>query len=353
MCSAPVPLPLDGRPQPGFAAERLVALMRAAIARIGLDLGGITVLTEAASGAYATTASLAGLAGAERVFAVARDNRHGSRSHHARQTRALAAAAGVEARLEIVTSPGAVAADSQIVTNSGNLRPLDRELIVRLPSQAVIALMYEVWELRAADLDLAACRARGLPVVAVNERHPAIDVFRYLGPLALRQLHDAGFAVLGCRLALLCDNPFAPSIRAALEAAGAEVQVAERCEELPAGPVDAVLVALRPRAAPVIGAAEARHLLARVGRAPLVQFWGDLDRAALAMLGLQVWPEAAPPAGHMGMLLPAIGPEALVRLQAGGLRAAELVYRHGAAAAVPGSEAELLSPSAEAVGLAG
>ena len=224
----------DVEVRPGFANDRLVRLGKAAIDRLRLDLGGITVLTEAASGAYATTAVIAAMAGADRVFAVARDNRFGSSSHHAGQTLALAAAAGVAERIEIVTgSPYDAARQSQIVTNSGNLRPIDATLIRHLPSNAVIALMYEAWELRAGDIDMAAATTRGLSVVGVNEQHPRIDVFSYLGPLAVRELHDAGIAIYGCHIAVLCDNSFAPPIVLALESLGARVSLARRCEELP------------------------------------------------------------------------------------------------------------------------
>src|SRR6202021_122282 len=93
--------------------------------------------------------------------------------------------------------------------NSGHLRPLSAELIDQLPSHAVIALMFEAWEFRPQDIDLEACLRRGIPIVGVNERHPAVDVFSFLGPLCVKQLHDCGLAVYGDRIALLCDNDFA------------------------------------------------------------------------------------------------------------------------------------------------
>jgi hypothetical protein len=332
--------------RPGFAPQRMVALMSGAVERLRLDLRGLNVLTEATSGAYACTAVLAAMARARWVYAYARDTAYGSCGDLARQTLALARAAGVQERVEIVTlPPHGMAFEAQIVTNSGSLRPLDAELVARLPQGAVVALMYEAWEFRPGDVDLSACLARQIPVVALNERHPAVDVFPYLGPLAVRELHDAGIAVHGCRIAVLCDNDFGPFICRTLESVGGAVWQAETPDALPVESFDAVLVALQPRGRLAVDADEARRLVDRHGPVPLVQFWGDLDRATLASLGMSVWPPEAPPPGRMGILFPAIGPEAVVHLQAGGLRAAELVYRGGAAAATPDSVAELLRPT--------
>ena len=77
-------------------AQELIALMREAILRCDLDLSGFTILTEAASGAYAVTAILAAMSGAHRVFALARDSRYGSASEVAENLTTLARRANVE-----------------------------------------------------------------------------------------------------------------------------------------------------------------------------------------------------------------------------------------------------------------
>ena len=326
----------------GLDAAEVVALARRRIDALGLDLSGLEVVTEAATGAYACTAVIAAMAGARRVSAVGRDTaRHGRFEDARAQTLALAAAAGVAGRIEVVRAlaPGTLAA-CDLLTNSGHLRPITREVVATLPPQAVVALMFEAWEFRAADLDLAACRERGVRVAAVNERHPAVGVFPFLGPLAVRLLDEAGLAAGGRRVAVLCDNPFAPFIRAGLAEAGAAVEVFAGPEEVTPGAWDAVLVALDPNHRPELGGAE----LAALGRAApdalLAQFWGDVDRAAAERRFPSVWPPAAPGRGHMAILLSALGPEPIVRLQAGGLRAAEIVRR--GAATDPDGIAELL-----------
>ena len=155
----------------------------------------------------------------------------------------------------------AIVGSADIVTNSGRIRPIDAETVGHMKPSAVIPLMYESWEYRAADVDLEACRTRGILVGGTNERHPAVDVFSFLGQMALLQLHEAGIAVRGSRILLLCDNAFAPFIEHDLKAAGADVTRARTlvAEVIPAE-CDAVLLALQPRRAPDLDADDARLL---------------------------------------------------------------------------------------------
>lgn len=79
----------------------ILSSMRRRIRALGLNLDGLTVVTEAATGAYACTAPLAAMAGA-RVYATARDTRsYGSFEDASSATLALAEAAGVADRISI------------------------------------------------------------------------------------------------------------------------------------------------------------------------------------------------------------------------------------------------------------
>jgi hypothetical protein len=315
--------------RPGFSSGRIIRLIERAIAGTGLDLSGLHVLTEAATGVYAVTPVIAAMAGAKRIRAVTRASRYGSVDDVVHSTMTLAAAAGVSDRIEITEGLRWETLDAvDIVTNSGHLRPLTREMIGRLPASAVVALMYEAWEFRGDDLDLAACADRGVPVVGVNERDPSVDVFSYLGELCARHMQNAGVSVRHSRIALLCDNDFGEPIRATLQGLGGLVSLIPSVQRLPASDWDAIVIALRPEGAPRIGEAEVEHLSrAAPETAAIVQFWGDLDRRAADARGLNVWPPAPPAPGHMAALLSELGPEPIIRLQTGGLRAAECVRR--------------------------
>lgn len=315
--------------RPGFAPERLAALVRDAVAESSLDLTGRTVVTEAATGAYVVTPVIAALAGADRVIAVTRPTRHGSVADVRAATDELAGLLGVSGVVEVVdalTAEHLGAAD--VVTNSGHVRPIDAHMAAQLRTSAVVPLMYESWELaaRAADVDIVALAGRGIAFAGTNERHPHVDVFSYLGMMATFQLAEAGVAVYRSRIGLVCDNEFAPYIVRGLAGAGADVVVAATLQELPATDrFDAVVVSRTPQDTDVLDATDAREVARRWPGAPVLQYWGDIDRAALADAGVGVWPTQAPPRGHMGVLPSAIGPEAIVRLQCGGLKVAQVL----------------------------
>lgn len=311
---------------PGLHPDRLTRLIESAVARCELNLRGLTVVTEAATGAYVVTPLLAALGGAGRVYAVARDSRHGTAAAAVEATKRLAVRLGVADRITFTDrlSEDMLAA-ADIVTNSGHVRPITAAVIERMRPSAVIPLMYENWEFRPADVDLDACGRKGIRVGGTNERHPAVGVFEFLGILAVKLLSDAGVCVYGGRIALICDNEFGAYIEAGLRAAGADVLASAAVASL-GDPVDAVLVAKTPGESVVLSGDELRSMAERSPGAVLAQYFGDLDREAVAALGIPVWPEQAPAKGHMGILLSAVGPEPIVRLQAGGLKAGEVLH---------------------------
>lgn len=314
---------------PGLNLYRLVELMQDACARCRLDLSGATVLTEAASGSYMVTPVLAAMAGAHKVLAVGRSGRYGTVEEIAQQTLRLARLAGVKATaLEIMPRKTRQAfALADIVTNCGHVRPLDAAAVAAMKPTAVIPLMYEAWEVRDADVDLAACRRRGIAVAGTNEQHPAVDVFSYLGVMAVKLLLDAGVAVYGCDVVLCCDNAFAPFIARGLRRAGARVHRVNRLEEAATSRCDALLVAMQPQRQLFFTQAQAAELAARWRGVVVAQFWGDINREALRRAGVAVHPLRAPARGHMGILPSAVGPDPVVRLQSGGLKVGELMWR--------------------------
>lgn len=315
---------------------------------LALDLRGRTVLTEAATGAYVVTVLLAGAAGA-RVFALSKDTRYGSAAEAVRQTRSAMAAAGLE-HLDVTfverLTPEVIGA-ADVITNSGHLRPLDQRLLRHARCSAVIPLMYEAWEWRDGDVDLAYAHSRGMAVGATNERHPSIDVFGYLGDMALKQLFDAGVCPYRNKLVLLANNDFGPYIARVLGKVCARLAIVapdshrERYAGLQGiewvGGFPRVRVPEEFRAAEAVvftaypfddvwiggaGPIDAAEVAAAFDYPFLLRYAGDVDVEALSAHGVRYYPPHVS-SGHMGVLPSAIGIDPVIRLQAGGLKSAE------------------------------
>jgi hypothetical protein len=193
-----------------------------------------------------------------------------------------------------------------VITNRGHVRRIVGELADAIRPDAVLPLMFEAWEAQVGrlDIDVDALRARGVQIAGTNERHPDVDVFSYLGPMAVAELADAGVSAYRGRIAVLSDNAFRDYIVDGLKAAGAEVDVAASLDELSIESPDALLVALRPTGASVLSAASLGRIARDWPDCVLVQFWGDIDRAHCPM---PTWPVVPPSAGHMGVLPSRVG----------------------------------------------
>lgn len=318
--------------------------MEAAVTRCRLNLSGLVTLTEAASGAYVVTPILAAMAGADRVFAKTRTTKYGSFDEVRANTLELAKRIGVDGRIEVISEASeAIVRQADVITNSGHLRPIDARFIGWMKPGAVIPLMYESWEFRADDLDLAECNRRRILVAGTNERHPAVNVFSFLGDMAIKQLLDMGVAVSSSRILLICDNEFGPYIERGLRGAGGDVSMRTTLEDaFSDGPFDAIVLSKTPQTGPVLTAPDALEISRRWPGAPLAQYWGDIDRDAFLNAGVPVWPPTPPTAGHMAILPSEIGPEPIVNLQCGGLKVGEVLLR--AAREDVGPEKDFLDP---------
>ncbi|WCB46378.1 hypothetical protein [Nitratidesulfovibrio vulgaris] len=309
------------------AAERSARLALQAISRFGLDLSGRCVYTEAASNAFAWTALIAAMTGAE-VTAQTRDSRFGTADEVEADTLRLARTLGVADRIRVVRAPDRAAlARADVVTNLGFVRPISADKVAWLKEGAVICLMWEPWEFRPEDLDLAACHARGIPLLGTNERDPQLRTFRSVGLLAVKLLLEQGLEILGCHVALLGKGHFADEARTCLESLGAQVTVADTpcalpCDDAGHAPLDAAICI-----------EHMRHDLLLVGQGgvldtsrplpvglTIVHICGLADPEAARAAGCAMHPECPAAPGVMSFTTAHLGPKPVIDLHAAGLR---------------------------------
>ena len=306
-----------------FLLSRLTSSIRHAVRRMNLDLRDLMVVTECATGAYSCIPAIAALAGAARVFAFGEDSSYGTFEDACNDVYSLWKALGLSQNILLATESLDVLDDNlgkaDIVTNSGHLRPLNSERIKRMKKGCVIPLMYESWEFRHTDLCLQTCQERGIPVAGTNERHPDIGVFDYLGPMAAKSLFNAGLEIYGNNILLICDNDFAPYLEKTLKNLGANVLKNTHSDNVE---IDAIVFAHTPGKSGGKLNIQSFNLPKKVSLC--CQIWGDVDRSYFETKWI---PEQVPDAGYMGIKLSTLGVEAVVRLQAGGLKVGELLVR--------------------------
>lgn len=325
-----------------LSQARMARLCRRAASDMALDLSGLRVLTEAATGPFAATAAIAALAGGE-VVAVARDSRWGPAARAFAATKAIAEKLACEGAITFSERPPAELAEGcDLVTNLGFVRPIDRALVARLSRFAAVSLMWEPWEFREADIDRAALDAAGVPLIATNEAHPRVRTFAYLGPTIGRLLLDEGVEIVGSRLMLVGSDPFGAAVADWLADAGAfvvRVGLAEWATRVTSDADIDALVVVEHRdhrdLLAVAGAPEALPRLAAIG-APVVRLCGVLDRSAVEAAGGRLTPATDAPAGVMSVTTAHAGPRPVIDLHAAGLKAGGLVVSARRSGASPG-----------------
>lgn len=319
------------------------ALPAQLISHFGVDLSGLTIYTEAASGAYLLTPVIAALAGAKKVFAQTRDSRYASAREVANATMDAASELGVADKIEIRTerSNGDLA-QSDIVTNSGFVRPLDVDLLSTLKPTAVIPLMWETWEFRPTDLDLSACKERGILVLGTKEQEPPCDLRFFTGLFALKLLFELGFD--GGRVLLLGNSPLpAGAIADHMRRTGidltwvsAEAEGDLRYEQLREH------FSGHGQEYDIMVVAEHRHHHRLLGEDGFLSYQeildinpdlklgiisGNIDVAGLKTSGLGYFPEDIAPTGFLSYQPYHMGPRPVLTLYTAGLKVGEAMAR--------------------------
>jgi len=314
------------------APARVERLVDEAIARFGLDLTGIAVLTEAASGPFVVTPLIAARAGAS-VIAVTRDSRYGEAAEVRAYAEEWAARLGVADSVEVHIGEGVErAGDAALVTNLGFVRPIDAAFVERVQPGAAVSLMCEPWEVRPEDVDVAACRAAGVPVSGTDEQDPRLQTFRFVGMLALKLLLELEVEALLSKVVLVSSEPFATPIGDVLRAAGADVLLVDVTAGSDLHSSDVIAASEHADALVVAEHRDRRTVVGGETGIPLAV----LDGVAVAHIAgaiddpqerLYKNPPGAVAPGRMSVTTDALGPRPVVDLHAAGLRVGQALVQ--------------------------
>lgn len=304
-------------------------LMQQSIQKMKLDLRGMTVLTEAASGYFIVTPLIAALAGAQKVYAVVKDTGYGTVAELEAYLREWKQKLGFSDEvISPIYDPAAVAGQVQIVTNLRAVRPIGEEIIGRLPKDGCISLMMETWEFRREDLDREACIKYGVPLLGTNEYDSRLDIIHYVGMVALKLLMEQGLEIYHSDIALISSGKYEKEITDVLEKNGAAVHtydpVLKCCKNDfydTLDHADAVIVAEQDTSELLI-AEEGALLDAKLFRKIkyLIHIVGNLDYGSLRKYGIIKFPAKEVSPGYMTVTTDYVGIKPVIDLHTAGLK---------------------------------
>ena len=313
------------------------------IDRFNLKLDGLTLFTEAASGLFSLTPFIAALGGAEKVFALEFESKYATIDEVRNTFRNLNKLFNLpNGKIELVSSKRFEELNkTDIITNSGGVRPIDKKTIENLKQGAVISLMFEGWEFRESDVDLESCKKNEILVFGTNEINA--KVFDYCGILALKLLLEADVELLDQRMLLIGDQHFLKVIAEILENIGIEIvkiitnetQINEISDYFAdksgvKKPFEAIIVADAISKSPIVhpeGLIDPQKLFDMTKCQKLIQIAGKNDLKSLKLLGTTVHPNFEVDPQTMLKTLAYVGLTPLIRLQTAGLKVGELMVR--------------------------
>jgi len=298
-----------------------------------LDLRGLTVLTECASGPFQITPLLALAGGAEKVIALGSNSQYGKFNTNKRKVLTLSKDLGLKEDLEFINSyeecdPGEV----DIVTNLAMLRPISKEFIQEMKSTSAIALMFEPWEYRRTDFDIDVAIKNEVSVVGTNESNSLVATLQYVGLLALKLLLENDIAIFGSSIWIIGDDIFGTKCQSTLEKLGAMVELTITHKNSgnisPKQIPDAVIVVENKNPNILVFNSQTSSGQEWTNKGvKIIHICGNLDVRKVRSFGLDLIPESPANFGFMSFNTSYLGYEPVARLHSGGLKAAETVVR--------------------------
>lgn len=315
---------------------RSIKIIRRLIKNLDLELKGRIILTEVGSNGYIYTPIIAAMAGARQVIAWAKDSSYGQAEKIIKECQGISSLLDLEDSIIFRANKRPVEdiEMADVITNSGVLRPIDFNFVRHMKHNAVLPLMFEAWELRDEDLDIKACKDKGIKVAGTWENHPEIKVFDYTGLLSVKLLLNAGVEIYDSNIVIWSSDHFGAIAQKTLKSLGAKniwvtIKTDELYDLLPQ--VDAIYICNYSEERQFFGERgifNIDHMISINSAFTLVHLYGNINAKFCRDHGLKLYPERDGKAKVMTETLGYVGLEPLLRLQVAGFKVAECLLKN-------------------------
>ena len=312
------------------------AFVNKLISKYNLDLSDLTIFTEAASGPYLYNPLIAVISGAKQVFTYCKNSKFGEVRDIKVQIQDSYKKLGYSNSINFINEKKTeIIGKADIITNSGHVRPIDKNFICQMKSTAVIPLMWEPWEFRGTELDINTAKDCGILVMGTNEHEPPCDMRAYSSLTALKLLFDHGSSIVDENILIIGNqNTLAVPIQKTLTAMGLQCKRIETnidISDINTGIKWAtyIIVAEHLDNQLLIGTnalvSISKIVEARVHSIGVIS--GQVDKKGLEIAGVSVFPENLSPKGYMSYQPFELGPYPVMDLFAAGLKVGESMAR--------------------------
>lgn len=313
---------------------RILELISNVIDFLKLDLTGLTVLTEAASGPYVVTPIIALMSNAKKVIALTSDSPYACVQEVILQTRAIEKICGQNNKIEIHTDRSLnLFSQADIITNLGFVRPIDDLVISVMKSTAVIPYMCEGWEIRTTDIDFDACKKKGIPILGTNEEFPGLNILSYCGWLCIYMMMEAKVELPHTRILVVSGDKFGPIIVEELKKMGLSIHAVSSLRGITKeilSQFDTIIIADYTSEHEIIGSqgdVSPADLARMKPSISVIQFAGMNEIEEILRHNFNIFPAISLPPHRMALTLAELGPRPVIELHASGLKVGEMLAR--------------------------
>jgi len=331
--------------------KRCEKFIESRIALFNLDLTDLTVYTELGTGNYTFTCIIAAMANAKKVYAISRASRFGTIKDNLNNLERIIRTLNIKNirnKIEVVNEKRKEhLQEADIVTNSGFVRPIDKNTLSMMKPTTVIPLMYETWEFRKEDIDLDYCRSNDILVLGVNEECPPMDIMRYSGFLASKLMFECGLDVHKDKILVLGSGRLGNNIARFMQANGIDFswislddnireenkpclsKISDIKRELSG--FDTVVIAEHYHNIELLGKNGIIKTEELSEKNPLIQIihiCGNINVDDVKKYDLSIYPEPVMPFGYMTVSADYIGPKTTIELNIAGLKVGEIMARN-------------------------
>jgi hypothetical protein len=318
-----------------FKNKRAITIIRKNLETVNLDLTSLVVLTEVGSDNYIYTPIIPALANAKKVYAVAKDSRYGKADDIVQKCKTILEELELGNVIEFITNdvPDKCISEADIITNSGNLRPLNEAKLALMKAGAVIPLMYEAWEVREQDVDINYCKLHQIKVAGTWEGYNKLPVFNYVGALAVKMAFEAGFEIYGNKVIVWSNDHFGDEVVKAFKENGARVKIVSDFDAMmnDFADTDFIFICDYDEKSPFLGKDGIFDIerMKRVNNSfSIVHLYGDVNLAAADENAIKIYPERNGNAMNMTFTLGHVGLYPILNLQVAGFKVGQVMIEN-------------------------